>query len=306
MNNVFYFNINYKCNQYCRFCFSHNTNALNQKKDISLENFQNAIDKGQIGENDRIIINGGEPTLHPELLQILEKARKTKAELVMYSNGQKFSDLTFSRRILSSGLCRITIPVHGNESLHNYITQKKDSFEKVCQAIKNITTLKQGVLELKFIITEKMAESNFNIVAFIETHCGFKALSSIVITGQVNTKVAERNGFHCEGNESYYRYVSEQVNNLKPRCRLKIYDLKLCKLANDFCANINSLKLVSSQNFNEFYFSDYFNSLKMSDYKQERKETSCQSCVNKLFCKSILDSYLILSINKDTYQLVME
>ena len=233
-------------------------------------------------------------------------ASKTKAELVMYSNGQKFSDLVFSRKVLSSGLCRVTIPVHGNESLHNYITQKKDSFEKVCQAIKNITSLKQGVLELKFIITEKMAESNFDIVAFIETHCGFKALNSVVITGQVNTKVAEKNGFRFDGNELYYRYVSEQINNLRPYCCLKIYDLKMCKLANDFCAKVNSFKLIPSQNFDEFYFSDFNNSLKKSDYKQDRKEALCQACGSKLFCKSILDSYLVLSINKNNCQLVME
>ena len=50
------------------------------------------IKKYGVSSNDRVILNGGEPTLHPNLIKILQLFHKTGAEIVLYTNGRKLKE----------------------------------------------------------------------------------------------------------------------------------------------------------------------------------------------------------------------
>lgn len=83
------------------------------------------IVKYKVSSNDRIIINGGEPTLHPELLEIIRLFHKTGAEIIVYTNGRKLRDADYCCKLVKM-VNRIVVPVHGEESVHDNITQKKE------------------------------------------------------------------------------------------------------------------------------------------------------------------------------------
>ena len=68
--NVYYFNINYLCDNKCIFCYSHNTNNLKTESIITLKEIIKTINKYKISEKDRLILNGGEPLLHKEINEI--------------------------------------------------------------------------------------------------------------------------------------------------------------------------------------------------------------------------------------------
>ena len=61
------------CNLRCPYCFANEfVNGNVNDKHISLENFKKALDFSFTGENERIGIIGGEPTVHPQFKEIME------------------------------------------------------------------------------------------------------------------------------------------------------------------------------------------------------------------------------------------
>lgn len=71
MKRVFYFNITYRCNYRCRYCFSHTTHGSVQRRDIDLSSFKESLSRFRVGTGDRIVLNGGEPTLHKNFMEII-------------------------------------------------------------------------------------------------------------------------------------------------------------------------------------------------------------------------------------------
>ena len=76
MNRVIYFNITYKCNLDCVFCFSNSTSP--NGKVMGLSAIFDSLLKLKPEKSDLIVLNGGEPTLHPEFYNIFIKNQKLK------------------------------------------------------------------------------------------------------------------------------------------------------------------------------------------------------------------------------------
>jgi MoaA/NifB/PqqE/SkfB family radical SAM enzyme len=85
--------INETCNRACPYCFARSKvstpSALVRKNggDISLENFEKYLEFHVRSGEPLLKILGGEPTLHPEFLQILRIAHERGLETLVFSNG---------------------------------------------------------------------------------------------------------------------------------------------------------------------------------------------------------------------------
>lgn len=298
MKRIFYFNVNYQCNQSCIFCFSHNTCIDKTKSEISIGKFERILSDYKIGQADRIVINGGEPTLHHHLTDILSASVSTHAEVVMYSNGLLFSDFSFAKKIINTGLNRITIPFHGTETVHNFITQNKNSFSLLLQATKNITSISHNkIIEPKFIITEKMANENFKILDFMDFNDLLSSSASVIITGQINTEIAKKNNFICRTNSHYTTYVENQIEAVLGRVPLKIFDFRLCEFSDALKDSLLALPDHSSRTRWQYFFCDYNHVPVIMEYNSMRNDIKCLCCKLRKYCRSILDSYLVLSVS---------
>ena len=56
LDKVFYFNINYTCNNKCVFCISHNVSG--KKREIPKDEILNRLSKKSVGEGSYLIVNG--------------------------------------------------------------------------------------------------------------------------------------------------------------------------------------------------------------------------------------------------------
>ncbi len=80
------FEIIQKCPNNCRFCSSMST--INSKSIISLDTFKRTIDKFiSLGGIKEISLSGGEPFLHPQLLEMVEYCKSKKIKTVIYTSG---------------------------------------------------------------------------------------------------------------------------------------------------------------------------------------------------------------------------
>ena len=87
-----YLQVNSICNQKCLFCNRPPTEDYKKSEVVSIENIKNKIDElSKDWHTKRIIFTGGEPTLHPELSEIIRYAKRYGFITEIQTNGTLLS-----------------------------------------------------------------------------------------------------------------------------------------------------------------------------------------------------------------------
>ncbi|MGA3162049.1 MAG: radical SAM protein [Terracidiphilus sp.] len=85
--------INDTCNRACPYCFARSKVGLSDGseradgKDISLDNFERYLDFHVRSTTPQLKLLGGEPTLHPEFLELLRRAHERNLPILVFTNG---------------------------------------------------------------------------------------------------------------------------------------------------------------------------------------------------------------------------
>lgn len=152
------------CNNRCVWCY-----AEEQKIDqMPLSRCYDYIDLCEKIGVQRIILIGGEPTLHPQIMNIIERLSKMKMFIGIVTNGRILADEKFTKK-LSEYKVNVTISLEGaNEKQHDSTTRIVGSFEQVLMGIKNCQKYKVNY-ETMTTISEKNKNELRAMVDFINT-----------------------------------------------------------------------------------------------------------------------------------------
>lgn len=128
------------CNIRCRFCYYYYTD-LKQRRPP--EDIKKQLELCKKNNMDSIDFSGGEPTVIPELPELIKKARKEGFKGVgIVTNGQRLSDPKYAEKIITAGLTDVLFSVHGcSPEEHDYITQIPGSFKRLMTGIQNVKKL---------------------------------------------------------------------------------------------------------------------------------------------------------------------
>ncbi|MBU1137296.1 radical SAM protein, partial [Patescibacteria group bacterium] len=118
-----------------------------------------SMDEAKNGGHDEVVFTGGEPTLHPDFLDLVKYAKKTGfKEIQIQTNGRMFAYEDFCLKTIAAGATQFSPAVHGpNAKIHDFLTTTKGSFNQTTQGIKNLKKLNQYVLT-NTVITSKNAQ----------------------------------------------------------------------------------------------------------------------------------------------------
>jgi len=128
------------CNLNCRVCISGSpasgTVHLALKELIStLETLPDKI--------ARITVTGGEPTLHPDLSEFVERCSRACEGMVLSTNGYDPSAL---RRVLKAAPVAVTaISLHGPKHVHDVFVRRNGAYERAVASIKIADSLTGAV-----------------------------------------------------------------------------------------------------------------------------------------------------------------
>lgn len=131
-----------KCNLRCAFCYAKKA-EYSESNTIPYEELKKIVDFCNEAKVKYIIFSGGEPTLYPHLLDILEyiKNKNYKMQPTIATNGIALIDEEFCKKLIENGMSYIDISLKGKDSNECYEIVGRDCFLQQSAAIRNIAAL---------------------------------------------------------------------------------------------------------------------------------------------------------------------
>lgn len=151
---------------------------MHEEPQLNFADFE-AFYENIIKDNINVVtLIGGEPTIHPDFLKILERLKNQ--QIFIHTNGLMFSNLEFLQDCIktrgTAGLKSLSISLKGYDEDSFRHTTKTYKFQHLCHAIKNLKTSDISVT-YSYTYAEKM------------TTCQIKNFISFLVNYQINNIV---------------------------------------------------------------------------------------------------------------------
>lgn len=287
---IFYFNITYACNSNCVYCYSHNTNHSGRKyNELLYEDFVEYLNRNNVQNNDRVIINGGEPFLHSNIIELLKSLLDFGCEVLIYTNGRCLRKFDFS---FMTDKYRFVIPIHGHKTLHDNITQCEGSFDAMREGMKHLNNYKCKV-DIKIILNPQMISSQIEFDRALQSLDSLPFNNAVHITKMADTIISKKNNIPSVSNELASKYTKQLYDYFAPKgIIIKIFDTCIKDL------NVKEFEDI------EIPLNVHFKDAKAEwDFKFQTLESGCRtSCPFQMMCQSAVGNYTVLEFNNKFYK----
>ncbi len=143
--------LTFDCNNRCVFCLDSDTHdgEMRDREDVKKQ-----ILDGRRKSATRLILSGGEPTIHPNYVDFIKLgARSGYRKIQTVTNGRLFSYPEFLNKCLDAGLGEITFSLHGpNAKIHDALVGVKGAFEQETQGLKNAIADGRPIVNVDVVI----------------------------------------------------------------------------------------------------------------------------------------------------------
>lgn len=240
-------------------------------------------------------MTGGEPSHHPDFLEIVDLAKKTGYRTYVTTNGGHFANENFSKRALPL-LDEICFSVHGhNAKLHESATQNSGSFQNLTKALKNFKNGSDfhayGLANI--VLTSKNINRIPDIIAMI---AGYKKIKHIIISSFSPEGGGLKNFLDLAVPLKVINNKIPEISNYAKHYGLKtvFFGLPLCilnnqhEISNDFWWSPRAtceLRNVKNRNYLKTTYS-------RKPDRGRGKTRKCLICVNNSICGGVFLKYL--------------
>ena len=161
--------LSYDCNNHCTFCLdsdAHN-GTMRGTMDIKVQ-----IVEGKKRGAERLILSGGEPTMHPNFLDFVKLGRKAGYRKVQtVTNGRMFRYPEFLTRAADNGLDEITFSVHGHTAkLHDALVGTPGAFVEETAGLKAALASGRFIVNVDIVINKQNVK---HLPEMLETFIGW-------------------------------------------------------------------------------------------------------------------------------------
>ena len=121
--------LTYRCNEKCIHCYLDTSKIAQKKCELKAGDWKRVIDQCYELGCFKVLVTGGEPTLHPDFLSICKYVIGKGMLLDIYSNGLAISDGLFDElKVMKFN--SFSVSLYGPSNFHDKITKVKGSFER--------------------------------------------------------------------------------------------------------------------------------------------------------------------------------
>lgn len=143
--------LTYACNDHCRFCLdADNLDGSHRPRDEVAAEILNGRRHGAT----RLILSGGEPTIHPDYLDLIRLgARAGYRHIQTISNGRMFAYPEFLRRAVAAGLGEITFSLHGPDArIHDALVGTRGAFDQAVAGLRGALASGRLVVSVDVVV----------------------------------------------------------------------------------------------------------------------------------------------------------
>ncbi|MFC1752945.1 radical SAM protein [Thermoproteota archaeon] len=287
------FHIAYDCFNNCIFCSERSQLKRLGKKNVRERKIkQILLSSNQSGFN-HVTFTGGEPTLHPNFIEMLQFSKKLGYATYVTTNGGLFSKKMFAKNALKH-LDEICFSIHGhNPKLHNSHTGNKKSFRILNQALKNFNMSRCSATGFaNVVLTKKNIRFVCDIINLISR---FKKIKQMLIS---NIAPEGQALLDFKNIALPLKQIKEQVSPIAKLARQKsitvrFFGMPLCILSGyeDFS---NDLHWSPRVTFELWKVKNRVFLKKTTSYKPTRnriKTSRCNKCSKRNVCGGIFTKY---------------
>ena len=286
-------NITYKCNNGCIFCISNTTKRKLFDLEKPLKMIMQVDKEYNFTEQDIFIVNGGEPTLSDDFVEIINFLNKKRMKIIVYSNGRKLKE-TSIRNIITSTNIRWIIPFYGLQKTNDYYTNVDGSFKDTYEAISTIPETHRNKISLKLLVKEKKQIKEF--IRLIEL---LDWKSEIHISLILDDNIQERIKLAKKLKRILFFLFSKQL-------KIKISNVPICCLPQKMKKILNYYNKMKEKGIKKYYFIDYNKIYPINYDKNHVWMEKCKKCRHIHYCVDNGKKYRALNFNKDEIFLDLE
>jgi len=293
---LFYFNIDYICNNNCKYCCSKSTR--NRLSDIiEIEDIEVLIKKFNINCNDTIVLSGGEPTVSPVFFDIITLLHQVTQKIIVYTNGRLINGIDDN---LIGCIQRFIVPVYGLLENHDNYVGVKGAFKETYEGMIRLIKHNVDILELKIVY-----DSERNFTELVNSSC-FKTLMKnnrfsitrlLIQSGE--EQIIQKKSLNIIEDEIVYLWSLGK--------KVKFYDFPFCTFSDNFKTKI---RFCYNPELNEMYDIFYCKaggvSNRISFDKKSDYFNKCLYCHDNIFCCKMMQNYYCPIVYDNTCRLSTE
>ncbi len=158
-------NITRACNMRCIHCYE--SAGKRDKDELSAEEVINGLDRmGEAGVTS-IAFSGGEPSIHPHILDFIEHVKDLGMYAAMATNGYTLADKEKSKKFIDAGLEFAQISLDGKDPMtHDSFRRVNGAWEKAVLAIENFVE-EDIFVEVSTTVTEHNLDEIPEMIDFV-------------------------------------------------------------------------------------------------------------------------------------------
>ncbi len=143
--------LTFDCNDHCVFCLdAHAHDGQMRDRDEVKAQVLDGRKKGAT----RLILSGGEPTIHPNFVDFVRLGRLAGySKIQTVTNGRLFAYGDFIRRAIDEGLSEITFSIHGpSAKVHDALVGTKGAWEEEMTGLRNALSDGRPIVNIDIVI----------------------------------------------------------------------------------------------------------------------------------------------------------
>jgi MoaA/NifB/PqqE/SkfB family radical SAM enzyme len=195
--------LSYDCNNHCTFCLDSNAHdgTMRNNLDIKVQ-----IIEGRKKGMSRLILSGGEPTMHPNFLDFVKLGKRAGYPKVQtVTNGRMFKYPEFLDTAANNGLDEITFSLHGHTAkLHDALVGTPGAFVEETAGLKAALASQRFIINIDIVINKQNIK---HLPEMLETFIGWGVkefdLLHIIPFGNAWSDAKDHLFYDLDGNLEY-------------------------------------------------------------------------------------------------------
>jgi MoaA/NifB/PqqE/SkfB family radical SAM enzyme len=125
------FELTTSCNLKCKHCFYQNNKEFSSNHFLRKEEALTLIDKFKKNGINKLVLTGGEPTIHPDFIEIAKHAKSKIKKVTLCTNGV-IQNENYRKKIIDLNFDTYTVSIDSHlEGVHDDFRGKKGALKEV-------------------------------------------------------------------------------------------------------------------------------------------------------------------------------